>query len=131
MIGTVTRGGALKSGYVLLDFSLGRIVTYDSAGRHVRTAGRSGAGPGEFRMLLDGVSDSAGERIAVLDPQRSSLSSVSIIDTTASVSRFPVPPSISNFAWCCGDSLLVFVPFGRPGVVGTDNTLLTLFKHVG
>jgi hypothetical protein len=63
---------------LVLDFATQDIRIFDSAGRHVRTAGRPGSGPGEFlsanglALAPDGafwINDFRNGRLTVLDPE--------------------------------------------------------------
>jgi hypothetical protein len=60
----------------VLDRGNTRVVVFDSTGRHVRTIGRRGAGPGEF-TAPSGIAIVAGNMLAVAD---AALRSISLFD---------------------------------------------------
>jgi hypothetical protein len=75
---------ALPEGRVLVaNAGTNELRIYDSTGRRVRTIGRSGSGPGEFRLLAWAVL-AAGDSIVAYDPQ---LQRISVIDTALSATR--------------------------------------------
>lgn len=59
--------------FALPDFSEGHVRLFDTAGKHVRTLGRKGHGPGEFIAPVSTGWDSSG-RLHVLDIQRAIIS---------------------------------------------------------
>lgn len=60
-------GGLGRGSLTVLDRADSRVVILDEAGRTVRTLGRAGDGPGEFRDPISMATSGDGQRIAVWD----------------------------------------------------------------
>lgn len=127
-LGEITDAYAFGRGFLVLDYSLGRVVAYDSGGLVQGTFGRVGSGPEEFRMLLVGSPSFDGSRVAILDPQNVSISIARKLADSFRVNRFPVRPSMGTIHYLEGDSLLAYTPFGR---VSSPDTVFFVFREDG
>lgn len=127
-LGEISRAYSFGAGYLVLDYSLGRVVVYDSAGAVRRQVGRVGSGPGEFRMLLDGSGAADASKFAVLDPQNLSISVAKLEADTVAVSRFVTRPSMGTLHYLEGDTLLAYTPFGS--VISPD-TVFFVYREDG
>jgi hypothetical protein len=127
-LGEITDAYAFGRGFLVLDYSLGRVVAYDSGGSVQGTFGRVGSGPEEFRMLLVGSPSFDGSRVAILDPQNVSISIARKLADSFRVNRFPVRPSMGTIHYLEGDSLLAYTPFGR---VSSPDTVFFVFREDG
>jgi hypothetical protein len=64
--------GRANGNLLVLDIQGKRVLEYDDRGRHVRTLGRGGSGPGEFRFPT-AVTVGAGDSVWVFDVERVSV----------------------------------------------------------
>jgi len=88
-----------KGNIWILEASLQEIRVFDSAGKHLRTVGRKGQGPGEFTGA-DGLVEAPDGRIWVHDPRGARLT---IFDQEGSFLRHQIlPPNGRSYLWSGG-----------------------------
>ena len=113
----------LPNGHVLVgDEGNKRVVYFDSAGGFVRSIGRSGGGPGEFRQprwfgqCIDG-------RLAVQDGGLARLTFLSA--EGAVLGGTPLPPGghFGKILWCSGDKKLIML-LDRPTTPATRGSYI-------
>lgn len=101
MVGKLSTGEYILSGVA----GGGFLSVYDATGKPVRTIGRKGAGPGEFRSPLR-VAVGSGDSLYVLDDANSRIQVVSAAGAYARV--FPTRDRYRSFTLLPGDRLLLF-----------------------
>lgn len=101
MVGRLSTGEFVLSGVA----GGGFLAVYDATGKPVRTIGRRGAGPGEFRSPLR-VAVGSGDSLYVLDDANSRIQVVSAAGAYARV--FPTRDRFRSFTLLPDDRLLLF-----------------------
>ncbi len=136
LFGVVTDVIADREGnFYLLDAQLSEIQVYSPGGEHLRTIGREGEGPGEFRgafnlLLLPsgniGVLQAFPSKIVGLTPQGEPADAFSLPETEGA--GFKVLFAAQN----AGDDLAVVYGFNQPSEAGfVQTSVLSLFDAAG
>jgi len=119
MVGKLSTGEYVLSGVA----GGGFLNVYDSAGKPVRTIGRKGGGPGEFRFPLR-VAVGSGDSLYVIDDGNARIQVVSAAGEYARV--FPTRDRYRSFTLLPDDRLLLFrLPSSR------GDRLFHMFDRVG
>ena len=117
--------GTHPAGFFLLDGPAARVLFIGRDGRVIRTVGRHGGAPGEFREASRATSAKDG-RLAVLDPPF-----VTVFCTSGEVTaRFMTRPTLGSLVWACRDSILVFSGHGNV-VPGSHVPALEFYRDDG
>jgi hypothetical protein len=142
--------GALRTsdgGLAVLNAGTNEVRLYDVSGTLVRTLGREGAGPGEFRFPVS-LRRTAGDTAVVWDRQLRRLTRVPLDGGAVSTSQLPAPipvalgvdtvPSFPDDIWLVGGDRIAATPGFTTQVLGRgrngvrrDTVSLTLIDRAG
>lgn len=118
--------GRLSSGeWFVFDSGANELRFYDPAGAFLRKAGRSGEGPGEFRLVLHAAA-TPDDRIYVYDSSLRRLTEFDPAGTVTAIYRIPDQPDGSSVLHAIGpgsDRTYVFSAFRTPPCI--ENALTT------
>ncbi len=116
-LSSITSAVLLDEGIAVLDRLDLKVHVYNDSGILVRSFGRSGEGPGEFRM--PGWIGNCGvpTRLAVRDPTRGLM----LFDTRGELTAtIALPPNVGAVA-CSGENIALMIVGGSPGLPSADD----------
>ncbi len=113
----ITSAVLLTDGLAVLDRLEARIRIYDGSGSPVRSFGRSGEGPGEFRMPAWIGTCGTGSRLAIRDPANGLM----MFDGTDALTATIALPAGTGLVACSGDAVAVMTAGGTPSLPSADD----------
>jgi hypothetical protein len=127
LLASVSGAVRLADGRIAIgDAGAGSIRVYDARGRHLRSFGRPGQGPGEFRSLS--LHAMPGDTLLILDVTNRRLS---VLDATTGFVRFmPLPPDVPalDVHGVLGDGTILAwqlrPPEPKPATIAWDSLVL-------
>lgn len=106
----ITSAVLLDDGLAVLDRLEATVRIYDDSGRTVRSFGRSGEGPGEFRMPAWIGTCGAEAQLAIRDPANGLM----MFDRTDELAATIALPAGTGLVVCSGDAVAVMTAGGTP-----------------
>jgi len=90
--GTVTTAVLMSDGRIVVaDAQAAELKVYDSSGRHLGTFGRSGSGPGEYRVI-SALYRTRGDTLLVVDPRNQRITRLlPSMETLGAITLEPIP----------------------------------------